>query len=136
MKVVDSSVWLEVAPDGAAAERCAPHLADLAEVVTPTLVMLEVYGVLRRNDCERSAVTVVGEMEFTRSVPADSLVALVAADLSLEYGLATADAIIFATARLQSCELVTADADFRGLPGVTLIEAGDADEVANPEPGA
>ena len=133
MKVVDSSVWLEVATDGALAERCAPYLADLAEVVTPTLVMLEVYRVLRRNDCERSAMTVVGEMEFTRIVPVDSLVAIVAADLSLEYGLATADAIIFATARMQPCELVTADADFRGLPGVTLIEA---DAGVNPAQGA
>ena len=45
-----------------------------------------------------------------------------------------AHAIIFATARPQSCELVTADADFRGLPGVALIEAGDAGEAASPEP--
>ena len=68
-------------------------------------------------------MTVVGEMEFTHIVPADSLVAIAAADLSLEHGLATADAIILATARLQPCGLITADTDFRGLPGVTLIEA-------------
>ena len=30
--------------------------------------------------------------------------------------------MIYATARLKRCELVTADADFRGLPGVTLLE--------------
>jgi len=31
--------------------------------------------------------------------------------------------MIYATARLRGCELVTADTDFRGLPGVTLLEA-------------
>lgn len=123
MKVVDSSVWLEVATEGALAERCVAHLEDLAQVITPTLVMFEVYRVLRRRDCERSAMTVVGEMEFTRIVLADSIVAIAAADLSLNHELAAVDAIIYATARLHGCELVTADADFRDLPGVTLIEA-------------
>ena len=33
-----------------------------------------------------------------------------------------ADAIIFATARAQGATLLTCDAHFQGLPGVTLIE--------------
>ena len=64
-------------------------------------------------------------MEYTRSLPADTIGAVVAAELSADHGLAAADAIIYATARLQGCELVTADTDFRGLPGVTLIEVDD-----------
>jgi predicted nucleic acid-binding protein len=48
--------------------------------------------------------------------------AIVAVDMSADHGLAPADAMINATARLKRCELVTADADFRGLPGVTLRE--------------
>ena len=47
--------------------------------------------------------------------------ALDAADVALEYGLAMAYAIIFATASRHRAELVTVDADFGGLPGVTLI---------------
>jgi predicted nucleic acid-binding protein len=122
VKVVDSSVWLEVATEGVLAEPCMAHLEDLTEVITPTLVMFEVYRVLRRRDSERSAMTVVGEMEFTRIVAADSVVAIAAADLSLDHALAAVDSIIYATARLQGCALVTADADFRGLPGVVLME--------------
>jgi predicted nucleic acid-binding protein len=38
------------------------------------------------------------------------------------YKLATADAIVFATARSQDASLITCDAHFDGLPGVTLIE--------------
>ena len=44
--------------------------------------------------------------------------AIVAAEIGAERGLATAAAFIYATARLEGCELVTLDADFRGLPGV------------------
>ena len=46
---------------------------------------------------------------------------LEAADISLEHGLAMSDAIIFATAAKHEASIVTADADFEGLPRVTLI---------------
>lgn len=126
MKVIDSSVWLELVTDGPLAARCSEHLADLAEVVTPTVVLLEVYLVLRRQGRERAALRAVGEMEYTRVVAVDTHVAITAADLSIHHGLAAADALIYATARLEGCELVTADIDFCGLPGVTLIEQADA----------
>jgi predicted nucleic acid-binding protein len=123
MLVADSSVWLELVTDGPLAARCAPFIADLAQVVTPTLVMLEVYRVLRRRDEEHAAMRAVAEMENTRIVSVDALVAITAAELSFDHGLSVADAIIYATARLERCELVTADADFRGLLDVTVIEA-------------
>jgi predicted nucleic acid-binding protein len=52
--------------------------------------------------------------------------AITAADLSVDHGLVAVDALIYATARLEGCELVTADPGSRGLPGVTLIEGADA----------
>jgi predicted nucleic acid-binding protein len=124
VKVIDSSVWLELVTDGPLAARCAQYLTDLAEVVTPTIVLLEVYRVLRRQGREPAALRAVGEMEYTRLVAVDTHTAITAADLSIDHGLAAADALIYATAKLEGCELVTADTDFRGLPGVTLIEAG------------
>ena len=66
---------------------------------------------------------VVGHMEATRFAPADVTTAVIAVQVSAEHGLAAADAMIYATAKLHRCELVTADADFRGLPGVVLVEA-------------
>jgi predicted nucleic acid-binding protein len=54
-------------------------------------------------------------------VPLDESLALEAADIALEHGLAMADSIIFATAARYRADIVTADADFEGLPGVTLI---------------
>lgn len=123
MKVIDSSVWLELVTDGPLAARCAVHLADLAEVVTPTVVLFEVYRVLRRQGRERAALRTVGEMEYTRFVAVGTHLAITAADLSIDHGLAAVDALIYAAARLEGCELVTADTDFRGLPGIVLVEA-------------
>jgi predicted nucleic acid-binding protein len=54
-------------------------------------------------------------------VPVDETLALEAADLSLELGLAMADAIVLATARRHEATLVTSDADFEGLESVILI---------------
>jgi predicted nucleic acid-binding protein len=122
MRVLDSSVWIEHLSDGALAERCASYLTAEREVVTPIQVLYEVYRWTLRHVGERAAMEVVGHMECTSFAPADVTTAVVAVQLSADHGLAAADAMIYATARLRGCELVTADADFRGLPGVTLLE--------------
>lgn len=44
--------------------------------------------------------------------------ALLASEMSQQYKLSFADAIIYATARQQKAELVTADDHFENLPGV------------------
>ena len=44
-----------------------------------------------------------------------------AADISLEKGLAMADAIVYSTAKAYSSELVTSDKDLKGLEGTRFI---------------
>jgi len=138
-RVVDSSGWIEYLADGPLAAAFAPYLAPPEDVLTPAAVLYEVYrwaltpaAVLydvyrwaRREGGDAPAMEAVAQLEQTRLVPADHIVAITAADLSIDHGLAAADALIYATARLEGCELVTADTDLRGLPGVTLIEADD-----------
>jgi predicted nucleic acid-binding protein len=121
-KVLDSSVWIEHLAAGALADRCTPYLTNERDVVTPIQVLYEVYRWTLRHVGEQAAMEVVGHLEATRFAPADVTTAVIAVQLSAEHGLAAADAMIYATARLQHCELVTADTDFRGLPGVTLLE--------------
>jgi Predicted nucleic acid-binding protein, contains PIN domain len=124
-RVVDSSGWIEYLADGPLAAAFAPYLAPPEDVLTPAAVLYEVYRWARREGGDAPAMEAVAQLEQTRLVPADHIVAITAADLSIDHGLAAADALIYATARLEGCELVTADTDFRGLPGVTLIEADD-----------
>jgi predicted nucleic acid-binding protein len=60
-------------------------------------------------------------MQRSQVAAIDQELALTAADLSLEHGLAMADAIVLATARKFRAELVTSDGDFQGLAGVTFL---------------
>jgi predicted nucleic acid-binding protein len=54
-------------------------------------------------------------------VPHDAGLALEAALMSREYGLALADSIVYATGRLNRATIWTQDAAFKGLPGVHFV---------------
>ena len=122
MKIVDSSGWVEYLTDGPLAEEYARYLADLTEVLTPSVVLFEVYKWVKRERGEDEALLVAAQLEKTEVVPLTSTIALTAADASLEHGLAMADAIVFATAAVTQAELFTSDRDFARLPGVTYLE--------------
>jgi predicted nucleic acid-binding protein len=81
----------------------------------------EVYKVVRRDLSEERAVEAVSALHRARIVPVDESLALDAADLSLRLGLAMADSLVYATAQRYGATLVTADADFDGLPGAIVI---------------
>ena len=108
---------------GTLAEACSPYLQPEPDIVTPVQVLYEVYRWTLRHVGEDAAMEVVGHMEWTHLVPADVTTTVVAVQLGVDHRLAAADAMVYATAKLHRCDLVTADADFRGLPGVVLLEA-------------
>lgn len=60
-------------------------------------------------------------MRRAEIVPVDESLALDAADLSLQYGLAMADSLVYATGQRHRATIVTADSDFEGLPGTVVI---------------
>ncbi len=121
MTLVDSSGWIEYFTNGPLADEFAPYLKNLPEVVTPTIVIFEVFRVIRRQRSEEEAIKAVAQMQKTSVVDLDQFIALTAADVSIEHGLAMADAIIFATAQVQDIQLVTADSDFEGLSGARVF---------------
>lgn len=121
MIVIDSSGWIEFFTDGRLADEYARHLRHLPSVVTPVIVIYEVYKRLKRDLSEDDAVVAVSAMQRSTVVGITQDLALSAADLSLEHGLAMADAIVLATARQFGAELVTSDRDFQGMQGVTYL---------------
>lgn len=121
MILVDSSGWVEYFTDGSLADEFAPYLENPAEVVTPTIVIFEVYRVIRRQRSEEVATAAVAQIQKTLVVDLDQFLALTAADVSIEHGLAMADAIVYATARVKGVRVVTADADFEGLAGAEVF---------------
>ena len=83
--------------------------------------MYEVYEVIRRDISEERAVEAVSVLRRATIVPVDESIALEAADVALAHGLAMADSIVYATAQRHGAKLVTADADFDGLPNTLVI---------------
>jgi predicted nucleic acid-binding protein len=119
--VIDWSGWLEFLTNGPLAEEYANRLRQPSALITPTIVVDEVYKHSKRLRGEELALDAVAAMQKTKVVPLTDEIALVAADLSLEYKLPMADAIVLATARLYDAEVVTSDVDFKGVEGVTYI---------------
>ena len=121
MIVVDSSGWLEFLTDGVLADEYANRLRQPASVITPTIVVYEVYKHAKRLLSEEDAVNAVSAMQKTRVVPLTDELALIAADLSLLHKLPMADAIVLATAQSHNADVITSDADFDGVPGVVFL---------------
>ena len=124
MIVVDSSGWIEFFTDGPLADTYAARLRNLPSVVTPVIVLYEVYKRLKRDLSEDDAVVAVSAMQRSHVVPIDQELALTAADLSLEHSLAMADALVLATARRFRAEVITSDRDFENIPGVVYVPKG------------
>ncbi len=121
MTLVDSSGWLEFLVDGPLAQEYAEALLEPTEVLTPTVVLYEVYKWVRRERREETALLAAAQMSKTRVAALDRTIALTAADLALEHGLAMADAIVYATGRVRGVAVMTSDRDFEGLPGVSYL---------------
>jgi predicted nucleic acid-binding protein len=119
--LVDSSGWIEYLAARPKADDFAAYIEGDQPLVTSVIQVFEIYKVVRRDISEERAIESVSALRATTIEPLDESLALEAADISLERGLSMADAIIFATATKHRAEIVTADADFEGLPGVTLV---------------
>ena len=124
MKVIDSYGWIEYFSDGPLAKKYASYIEGVNEndAVTPTFVVYEVYKRLKKEKGEQVALEAYAQLTRTRIVALDEQSALKAADMSLERGLAMADAIVYSTARAYSAQLITSDKDLKDLPGIRFIE--------------
>lgn len=121
MTVVDSVGWIAYISGGDLAGNYRPYVAELAEIVTPTIVVYEVYKTLSRNLGARAAYFGIAPLYRTMLVPLDAKLALAAAEVSAAHRLPMADAIVYATARSYGAVLVTSDKHFEGLVGVHYI---------------
>jgi toxin FitB len=119
--VVDSSGWLEFLTDGPVADEYATYLRKTAEVVTPTIVIYEVYKRAKHLLGEEEAINAVAAMQKTQVMPLTDELALIAADLSLLHKLPMADAIVLATAQAHDADVITSDSDFKDLSRVIYV---------------
>jgi predicted nucleic acid-binding protein len=121
MRVVDTSVWIEWLLGGPLKKILAREFPSKEKCVVPTIVQLELAKWLIREQGEDMADRVIAFTQKCVVVPLDTRIALVAADLHRQHKLATADAVVYATALEFQAELLTCDAHFENLPSVRLI---------------
>jgi predicted nucleic acid-binding protein len=121
LRVIDTSAWIEWLTDSTLGKKLGEQFPDKPQCIVPTIVQLELSKWLVRELGEEQADQMIAYTQKCIVVPLDTTIALLAADLHREYKLATADAIVYATARQQGAELLTCDAHFKGLPDVVLF---------------
>jgi len=121
MVLLDTSAWIEWLIGSATGDEVAKHLPDQQDWLVPTMVQLELAKWLLREVGEDRADQVIAFTQVCLVVPLDTEIALAAAEACREAKLATADAIVLATARARGASLVTCDGHFEGIAGVTFI---------------
>ena len=125
MVLVDTSAWIEWLIGSMTGERLSERLPQQSDWLVPTMVQLELAKWLTREVGEDKADQVIAFTQVCQVVPLDTEIALAAADACRTHKLATADAIILATARARGATLLTCDAHFEGLPGVDFMPKTD-----------
>lgn len=128
MNVVDSSAWLEYFGDGPNADDFALAIEDPDHLAVPSLTLFEVFKRSCQLRDEATALEAIAVMLQGRVVELSASLAVDAARVSLDTGLAMADSIILATAQAEDAVLWTQDTHFRGLQNVEYRERrGSAD---------
>jgi len=121
MRVVDTSAWIEWLIDTPVGKTVGRQLPEESQWVVPTIIQLELTKWLTREIGEQKADQIIAFTEKCVVVPLTTRIALLAADLSRMHQLATADAIVYATAREYGVDLLTCDSHFKGLTQIMLI---------------
>lgn len=122
MRVVDTSIWIEWLINSPLNQEIAKIFPETTECIVPTILQLGLYKWLTREVCEAEADQVIAYTQKCVVAAVDTKIALQAAELNRQYKLATADAIVYATALAYDANLITRDAHFEGLPNVIFIK--------------
>jgi len=118
MNVVDSSGWIEFLVGGPNAGFFETPLSVQDRLLVPSVIVLEVYRYVLRNEGREKALSVAATMHQGRVIDLDTGLAIEAAELGASHGLPLADSIIYASALSHEATLWTQDADFDGLDHV------------------
>jgi uncharacterized protein len=124
MVLIDTSCWIEWLIGSLLGDRLGAHFPATDQIIVPTIVQLELAKWLEREKGEDAANRVMALTTTCLVVPLTTELALSAAALHKTHKLATADAIIYATAISFGATLLTCDAHFKGLDQVVFEANG------------
>ena len=119
--VVDTSAWIEWLKDAPLADAIEARLPENDDWIVPTMVQLELTKWALREGGERMVASLVAFSNTCRVVDLDTDLAVLAARSWREAKLSTADAVIYATARVHGATLLTCDRHFEGLEAAEVL---------------
>jgi toxin FitB len=119
--VVDSSAWLAYLADEAGAAHFSAAIEDVANLVVPSVCILEVFKVVCRQRGDGDALQAAALMQQGHVIDLDATLALVAAKAAIDHKLPLADSIVYATGITVGGVVWTQDEDFDGLPDVKFF---------------
>jgi predicted nucleic acid-binding protein len=120
--VVDTSAWIEWLIGSELGQSLRAVWPPMALCIVPTIVQLELAKWLNREVGEDQSDQVMAYTQKCEVAALDTAIALRAAELHRQHKLATADAIVYATAQRHGAQLLTCDAHFEGLPGTLFFQ--------------
>ena len=68
MIVIDSFGWIEYLSDGPLADKYEKYFSDLAKIITPTIVVYEVYKKIKIAGAEEKAMLIIGQIMKTKVI--------------------------------------------------------------------
>ena len=122
MRIVDTSAWIEWLTQSELGRKLERQLPGREEWLVPTIIQLELAKWLLRERGEDESDRVIAYTMKCVVVQLDTNLALLAAEMHRRHKLATADAIVYATAHHYEAELLTCDRHFEGLAGAMILK--------------
>lgn len=124
LNVVDSSAWLSYLADEPGSAHFGGAIEDTANLVVPSVCVLEVFKVIARQRGDGDALQAAALMQQGRVVDLDANLALIAAKAGIDHKLPLADSIVYATGLSVDGIVWTQDDDFEDLPNVKFFRKG------------
>ena len=132
--VIDTYAWIELLIGSEKGNKVKELMENAEEVYTPSTVLAETARKFLREGTDEKTINTWLEIITTASVitQIDSATALEAAKCQLELSQKAKiskqntpslfDAIVYATARINQCKIITGDEHFKNLPETIWIE--------------
>ncbi len=132
--VIDTSAWIEYFTNSDLGRQIKSILPPLERCIVPTIVQFELTKWALRELHPEEHGHLDASMDTCPVDRLDVSTARLAASVHATYKLATADALIYATAQKFGADVITCDAHFKDLPAVKFFPKGSKAGSSLPEP--
>ena len=124
MNVVDSSGWIEFFLASPIGLLFKPVIQQREKLLVPVIALYEVHKILSRKMSAKLATACLDVMRLGSVLELTDRRAIAAADISIRYRLAMADAMMYSMALEHQATFWTQDVDYQGMPSVNCFPKG------------